>query len=108
VFCTDCDAGDGWRLTGHAGWSIPADRAWIPAPLRPLWLRLYGRGFRDGGRTEADELRHGDGLWGSAELAWRCDACGPVHEVYVRGHGGRVPLPLRERRVVTAGVSLFF
>lgn len=122
VFCVDCDgsgtageaadAGDGndsgWRVDGQVAWSIPADRGWVPGPLRPLWLRLQGRGFRSSGLEDAGALRNDDGMWGSAELAYRCDACGPVHEVYVRGHGGRVPQPLREKRAVTAGVSLFF
>jgi hypothetical protein len=121
VFCFDCapdgaggagtdpDGSDsGWRLDGEIGWSIPADRTWMPTVLRPLWLRLQGRGFTASGLDDAAQLRNDEGLWGSAELAYRCDACGPVHEVYVRGHGGRLPQLLREKRAVTAGVSLFF
>jgi hypothetical protein len=122
VFCVDCDGSDalggaidagdgndsGWRVDGQVGWSIPADRGWVPGPLRPVWLRLHGRGFRSSGLEDAGALRNDDGMWGSAEVAYRCDACGPVHEVYVRGHGGRLPQPLREKRAVTAGVSLFF
>jgi hypothetical protein len=114
VFCVDCDPapGDdddtGSRLQVELGWSIPADREWMPVPLRPLWLRLRGRGFETRGLTGVAPLRSDDGLWGSAELAYRCDACGPVHEVYVRGHTGRLPLFLREERTVMGGVSLAF
>ena len=118
VFCIDCDltviadapAPDdaGWRLAGELGWNIPADRAWMPALLKPIWLRLDGRAFHTSGLDEFDELHNDDGLWGSAELAYRCDRCGPVHEVYVRGNGGRLPQRLREKRTWTAGVSLAF
>jgi hypothetical protein len=114
VFCVDCDlpvTGDpaddtGWRLGGELGWNIPADRSWVPALLKPIWLRLDGRAFHTSGLEDLDVLRNDDGLWGSAEVAYRCDRCGPVHEVYVRAHGGRLPQVLREKRAWTAGVSL--
>ncbi|HEX2165873.1 MAG TPA: hypothetical protein VHG09_01425, partial [Longimicrobiales bacterium] len=83
-------------------------RAWVPALLKPFWLRLNGRAFHTSGLEDVDPMRNEDGLWGSAELAWRCDGCGPVHEVYVRGNGGRLPQRLREKRAFTAGVSLAF
>jgi hypothetical protein len=113
VFCMDCDgaAGDdgrGARLDGSIGWNVPADRGWVPDPLKPLWLRLRGRAFSTSGLEGVDPVRNDDGLWGSAELAYRCDRCGPLHEVYVRGHGGRLPLRLREKRAFTAGVALWF
>lgn len=113
VFCMECDGttpdsdDTGWRLEGDIGWSIPADRGWMPDALRPLWLRLNGRAFRTSAMDVAQQ-RNDDGLWGSAELAYRCDRCGPVHEIYVRGNGGRQPQRLREKRAFTAGVSLFF
>jgi hypothetical protein len=118
VFCIDCDLtfiadglntdDTGWRLGGELGWNIPADRAWVPALLKPIWLRLDGRAFHTSGLDTYDERHNDDGLWGSAELAYRCDRCGPVHEVYVRGNGGRLPQRLREKRAWTAGVSLAF
>lgn len=116
VFCVDCDApvagesavDTGWRLGGELGWNIPADRTWMPDLLKPLWLRLDGRAFRTSGLADVSLLRNDDGLWGSAELAYRCDRCGPVHEVYVRANGGRQPHRLREKRAWTAGVSLAF
>lgn len=115
VFCIDCDlpvagATDdaGWRLGGELGWNIPADRAWVPALLKPIWLRLDGRAFHTSGLDNVDVLRNDDGMWGSAEVAYRCDRCGPIHEVYVRAHGGRLPQVLREKRAWTAGVSLTF
>lgn len=115
VFCIDCGAsadtnGDdsGWRADGRIGWNVPADRGWMPHVLKPLWLRLHGRAFRTSGLQSTDPARNGEGLWGSAELAYRCDRCGPVHEIYVRGNGGRLAQRLREKRAFTAGVSLFF
>jgi hypothetical protein len=117
VFCVDCAAPDGagaiaeddtgWRVDGEIGWSVPADHAWVPGALKPFWLRLRGRAFRTSG-LHVEPVRNDEGLSGSAELAYRCDRCGPVHEVYVRGHDGRLPQQLREKRAVTAGVSLFF
>jgi hypothetical protein len=113
VMCVECDPGadqdeTGSRLYAEARWSIPADRGWMPAPLRPFWLRLEGRAFRANGVGAVEPLRNENGTWGGVELAYRCDACGPVHEVYVRGQSGDLPLALREDRAVTAGVSLVF
>ena len=113
VGCSGCAEGSAERVSGsrgHAeiGWSIPADREWMPGALRPLWLRLSGRGFVSSGFGDAVPVRNEDGLWGSAELAYRCDACGPVHELYVRAQAGRVPVSLPEEQAVLIGVALAF
>jgi len=114
VRCVDCDtttadAEDaGSRMQGELAWSIPADREWMPSPLRPLWLRLQGRGFATSGLDEVGALRNEDGMWGSAELAYRCDGCGPLHEVYVRGFGGQLPIAMEDEVGVGVGASLAF
>lgn len=97
----------GSRLDAELGWDLPADRRWVPRTLRPLWLRLDGRAFAASGLREV-EARNEEGLWGSVELAWRFDADGLLHEVYLRGHGGRLPQRLRQGRALTAGVTLSF
>jgi hypothetical protein len=113
VFCVGGDDGEdagdgrGWRLDGAIGWYVPADRQGMPGPLRPLWLRLRGRGFRTFGLTDADPVRREQGLWGSAELAYRCDRWGPLHEIYIRSHAGKLPQQLEQKRGTTIGVSLW-
>jgi hypothetical protein len=114
VLCVECPEGHssdddlGTRLNGEVGWSIPADRQWMPGTLRPLWLRLRGRGFSAHGLHDAEPVRRAKGLWGSAEVAYRFDRRGPLHEVYVRSHGGRLPQQLTGKRATTAGLSLWF
>jgi hypothetical protein len=114
VACVRCDLPEDEgrvhpRLEVEAGWNVPLDRAWTPDPLRPLWLRVRGRAFRTWGMSPAAEaLRHERGGWGSAELAYAVDRAHRIQEVYVRWHGGDLPVRLRERRAWAAGITLFF
>lgn len=116
VLCASCDVTDGvadddhLRLDGELGWNIPMDRAWVPTPLKPVWLRLRGRMFQPWGLDDeliADAPRNEGGQWGSAEVAYRVDDIEWLHEVFVRWHGGELPVQLRERHAWRAGVSLF-
>lgn len=121
VLCASCDDTDSagvdaatddqhLRIDAELGWNIPMDRAWVPGPLKPVWLRLRGRMFQPWGLNEEfleDTPRSEGGRWGSAEVAYRVDDIAWLHEVFVRWHGGELPVQLRERHAWRVGVSLF-
>lgn len=119
AFCAGCDElsdaddTDHLRLDAEAGWNIPLDRTWAPAILRPVWLRLRGRVFQPWGVSEdltaGDDatLRSEGGRSGSAELAYRVDDVQWLHEVFVRWHGGELPVQPHERHAWRIGISLF-
>lgn len=112
LLCVDCATDpdptrnqQGTRLHGAVSWNIPADRAWVLSFLRPVWVRLEARAFTTSGLTNPVS-RAADGIWGNAEVVYRCDNCGPIHELYVRGQSGTLSIQMQRHHTVTAGLGL--
>lgn len=115
VVCIECETdaeevdNPHTRLAGEIGWSVPLDRGWVPGPVRPVWIRLQGRGFKTWGMDERlESIRHPDGLWGMAELAYRLDNTGWLHELFVNWRVGDHPQRLLQDRAWGIGASVYF
>lgn len=88
-------------LAAGVAWHISADRAWMPAALRPIWLHAELDAYRDEGVDAAVEaLKADDGSRVALGAAYRFlgEERGLVDELFVRWTRGETPtLPVRRR-----------
>ena len=113
VGCVSCGLAAGGdetahaRLDAHLGWSVPFDRQLVPVPLRPIWLRLRGRGFWTFDLPAGlAAVRMEDGYSGSMEVGYRLDRTDWLYEVYIRWSGGELPVLAAPQRAWIAGVTV--
>lgn len=103
------------RLTGGAAWHLSADRTWMPAFARPIWLHATVDLYREDGDERAtvppgDPIGTGafDGTRVTLGAAYRLLTAerGVVDEIFVRWTNGETPTLPAPRKAWMLGVRL--
>ena len=97
------------RLEAGAAWHLSADRAWLPSPLRPVWLHAELNAYRDAGVEEAVEASGADeGSRVALAVAYRFlgDRRRVLDELFLRWTDGETPTLPARRKAWMLGIVL--
>lgn len=97
------------RLEAGAAWHLSADRAWLPSPLRPVWLHAELNAYRDAG-VDAAVAASGanDGTRIALAVAYRFlgERRRLVDELFLRWTDGETPTLPARRKAWMLGIVL--
>lgn len=97
------------RLEAGAAWHLSADREWVPAPLRPVWLHAEVNAYRDAGVDAAVESSGTDqGTRIALAVAYRLfgERRRFLDELFVRWTDGETPTLPARRKAWMLGIVL--
>jgi hypothetical protein len=97
------------RLEAGAAWHLSADRAWMPPPLRPVWLHAELNAYRDAGVEPAVEASGADeGTRIALAVAYRFfgERRRVLDELFLRWTDGETPTLPARRKAWMLGIVL--
>jgi hypothetical protein len=97
------------RLEAGAAWHLSADRAWMPPPLRPVWLHAELNAYRDAGVDPAVEASGADeGTRTALAVAYRFlgERRRVLDELFLRWTDGETPTLPERRKAWMLGIVL--